>query len=365
MDIEDTGVVEDPTKDFIAATSRCIKAAQRVRLDGADVPGRIENVVYEREGELHEAAELMWRFRSSFETAFGERWSQAFRAVDVMLGFSASALTILIDPKLKLDDNILRSNGLLLSRACVVGHEILALLRAGFTDGAYARWRTLYETAVFARVFFLGDANTAKRYVRHQIVRAAADLDSINSRGHDAELDIDSNRQLRADTRLYLRRYGRHFGSDYGWASTLTKKAKPTFKDLKVLANLYTSDGLHDRSHMHDRSHKHVHAGAYGDIANVNGDGYFHIGPDPKNVGPLAAATIDTLGEVVSALARRTEKYTRLRGPFAVHLVANELSLTLGRDSYAADEAATRRAYQSEKFDPIADILAELMRKSS
>jgi hypothetical protein len=35
-------------------------------------------------------------------------------------------------------------------RACQTTHEILTLIKHGFADGAYARWRNLYETAAIA-----------------------------------------------------------------------------------------------------------------------------------------------------------------------------------------------------------------------
>ena len=55
-------------------------------------------------------------------------------------------------------------------RACQVAREILTLLRAGFADGAHARWRTLHELAIVACVISEAGPDLAERYLRHDTV---------------------------------------------------------------------------------------------------------------------------------------------------------------------------------------------------
>ena len=49
-------------------------------------------------------------------------------------------------------------------RACQQYLEILELLKGGFADGAYARWRSLYEICVIADFIQMNDDKVAKRY---------------------------------------------------------------------------------------------------------------------------------------------------------------------------------------------------------
>lgn len=50
-------------------------------------------------------------------------------------------------------------------RACQVYLEILCLLKNGFADGAYARWRTLYELTIIAFFIKKEGEETAKSYL--------------------------------------------------------------------------------------------------------------------------------------------------------------------------------------------------------
>ena len=59
-------------------------------------------------------------------------------------------------------------------RACQQFLEIIYLVKAGFADGAYARWRSIYELSVIAQFIKENDENTAQAYFE------AADTDSGN-----------------------------------------------------------------------------------------------------------------------------------------------------------------------------------------
>lgn len=50
-------------------------------------------------------------------------------------------------------------------RACQQFREILWLLRGGFADGAYARWRSLFELSVIAEFISQNDEQVAKAFV--------------------------------------------------------------------------------------------------------------------------------------------------------------------------------------------------------
>lgn len=57
------------------------------------------------------------------------------------------------------------------ARSVQISYEILALLKAGFADGAYARWRSLHELSTIT--FFLKDNSddVSRRYLEHELMR--------------------------------------------------------------------------------------------------------------------------------------------------------------------------------------------------
>jgi len=55
-------------------------------------------------------------------------------------------------------------------RACQVYAEMLCLMKNGFTDGAFALWRTLFELSVYAVFIYENDDETALAYIEHSKV---------------------------------------------------------------------------------------------------------------------------------------------------------------------------------------------------
>ncbi len=53
------------------------------------------------------------------------------------------------------------------ARACQISYEILTLLKAGYADGAMARWRSLYELVIVACFIQEKGQATAQSYIDH------------------------------------------------------------------------------------------------------------------------------------------------------------------------------------------------------
>lgn len=73
------------------------------------------------------------------------------------------------------------------SRACLMSEEILHLLKGGFPDAAFARWRSLYEVAVTATFIGIHGEACAEAYLDHEIVdepRATKDCGTRPSCAH-------------------------------------------------------------------------------------------------------------------------------------------------------------------------------------
>ncbi|WP_113154820.1 DUF5677 domain-containing protein [Nitratireductor sp. OM-1] len=147
------------------------------------------------------------------------------------------------------------------ARACRVAEEILVLLKAGFADGAMARWRTLYEITTVATLISEYDDELAERYLLHEVVEAKRALDAYEKNYADLGYRPPSKREAANTRRAFdavKERFGKPFCEPYGWAAHHLKINGKWFSDLEKAAQ---------RSHM--RSHykfasQNVHAGTKG-----------------------------------------------------------------------------------------------------
>src|SRR5205823_6426740 len=115
-------------------------------------------------------------------------------------------------------------------RSSRVGGEIVRLIRSGFADGAHARWRTLHEIAVVAQ--FLGKHGNAmaERYLLHDAVRACRAAERYAQ--HSAALGWESIedeelKALRTRRDDLIQRFGKPFGTDFGWAAEQLQEGSP------------------------------------------------------------------------------------------------------------------------------------------
>ncbi len=173
------------------------------------------------------------------------------------------------------------------ARSCQVGSEILILLQHGFADGAHARWRTLHEISVVARFVAHHDNDLAERYLVHSIV---ADYQrAVEYRKHSEKLSYapipgDVFDEIKSNYEAAIAKYGSGFKNDYGWASTILNKDRPSFTDIEEKAGISYMRPFVKLAHMN------IHAGSKGII--------FRLGSPPA--GPnliVAGSSIYGVGE--------------------------------------------------------------------
>ena len=115
-------------------------------------------------------------------------------------------------------------------RACRVALEVHWLLRAGYSDGAMARWRTLHELAVCAAFLQSNKAEVARRYIRHEALQRRQIDRAIAARtqgGAQAALPANPGVEFLKAT------YGGEYCDDYGWAAAALGAKRVTFRDLE------------------------------------------------------------------------------------------------------------------------------------
>lgn len=102
------------------------------------------------------------------------RWQEPLDLFELLIAFSQEVGE---KHKKKLDQSLLNTNKAKFAalvkihvRACRTSNEILTLLKAGYPDGALARWRTLTKLAVVSFFLLDNDDTVSKRYLEHDTV---------------------------------------------------------------------------------------------------------------------------------------------------------------------------------------------------
>ncbi len=185
-------------------------------------------------------------------------------------------------------------------RACQTAQEIIVLLENGLADGAYARWRTLYEVSVVAFLIDRFGDDIAERYLAHD---AIATYDMVENEFKHAGIPLEPDK-LRGDAkevqRLYqaaIERFGHPFKTPYGWAAESLGKNKPTFQDLEQAVNWNALPP------EYKQSSQKVHAGVSGAIrslAGLGGGWFLYAGSSNAGLEIPAIHTAYSLLQVTS-----------------------------------------------------------------
>lgn len=171
--IED-GMSEKKIDDFLKSDDVSDLYRETVKIMSDSAVKTIEKIMYEK--VLYERAQT-----DEFLGRMEQRWGSAFVASEVLyicVMESADEYINYVSEMMneKEDDRIPVYNALLSihARACQEYLEILCLCKNGFADGAYARWRSLYELSIISDFIrksgkcvaesFIKAANTEDRY---------------------------------------------------------------------------------------------------------------------------------------------------------------------------------------------------------
>ncbi len=148
------------------------------------------------------------------------------------------------------------------ARCVQVGNEISHLLHGGYADGAFARWRTLHETAATTKFICEGDEDLATRFFDFQNISR---LKAANKYNEHNELEFDEFpaeqlTQFENDRKKILNKYELHFDKDFGWArKALGNNAAP--KGSLRFTDVESFVGLSFLRNHFSFANQYVHAG--------------------------------------------------------------------------------------------------------
>ncbi|WP_224278701.1 DUF5677 domain-containing protein [Nocardioides lacusdianchii] len=281
---ENVPAVFDETAERIVATLRATASNMLAEYAALDAAQAAE--VQERWGDALAAYRTLWVSSHEVGEAFSRRHFTP-------AGVSPSAM---VHAQIGLQ-----------ARACRVGSEVFALLRAGLGAGALARSRTLQEIATISTVLAQhggpdGDhPDLAERYLRHADVVSwidAVEYQEVAPKLGYAPLSAAEMDELQEPRDEAVARYGDAFGKPNGWAARVMRNQKaPRFKDLEVLAS-----ADHMRMHYSWASHE-VHADAKSWVMNHETIGDVTY----RNTGPSSRGMADAGQLALMALTQVTE----------------------------------------------------------
>jgi hypothetical protein len=223
------------------------------------------------------------------------------------------------------------------ARACQVAHEIVALLQSGFADGAHARWRTLHELAVTA--FFISEHGdpVAERYLLHhgiETFKAAEQFQRYCKRlGYRSLTKREFSDVAKRKERL-IKRFGKSFNGDYGWADSIIQNGRPTFRDIEERVHLD-----HIRPY-YKLACNNVHAGAKGAFERL---GLYDNESNVLLAGPSSIGLVDPGHAAAISLSQITICLLLVEptlDSFVVIRLLDRLEKQIGRDFLRAHNAA-------------------------
>lgn len=239
------------------------------------------------------------RNRTDFMETIHLIWGDALDTLDMLMATADSvgghAIAVARASRSKKRVAITAALDRLHVRGIQVAAEVLTLLRNGFADAAFSRWRTLHEISVVAMVLADHGEDIAIRYLDHDVVEAQRAAE-VYQRCHPKEAAQRKNavelRQTKERYDAIVAHYGPAFKSPYGWAAKHLGKEKPTFQHLEEAA-----DQAQMRLQYKVASYG-IHAGTKGltvSVADVFGDGP----PGAASIGGLHEAGIETAFSLV------------------------------------------------------------------
>lgn len=206
----------------------------------------------------------------NFELGLISTWGKAFDALETLIGVAMESGELYVKGLLDRnpDSTGYKSDVLVAmhARCCQIAGEVLALLKTGFSDGAYARWRSLHEVTVIALFINEHDDELAERYFFHQDIETLRHLEGQEQRFPYLENDIEFQKslmELKESEKELLTRFGQEFVNDFGWATNVLRNKKPTFRDIESLVNMDFLRPYYKLASMN------VHAGSKGTFYRI------------------------------------------------------------------------------------------------
>ncbi len=258
---------------------------------------------------LEDAGDVLFELRSEhslLQARIADRWEDAFDLYEL---FRASSFALAQrawapeEASTRIDLERRVAVRLLFVRAYVTAGEILALIRAGFGNGAVARWRTMHEVEVLAALLAAAEEDTVRSYgdyLAYEAWRTIATYERHHEELGWEPLPAEELQAITARGEDVRREYrGRLARSSYEWARRELAGGLPELADDATpveLRHLEEHVGLTAHRALYQLASDAVHAGWKA------ARGYeLLLEPDELSVGWETQATLSSLKATLDA----------------------------------------------------------------
>lgn len=156
------------------------------------------------------------------------------------------------------------------ARALLISRECLTLIENGYPDGAFSRWRTIYELSVIGK--FLYDENNndlCEKYLNYYHIQEYLDEKYSRERGHRNHTD-GSFENLKKNYDFMINQYGQDYAKgDYGWANNIFNKKRVTFQEIKDRVDMDRLYGYYKLSSAYIHGNHKANEESLGVIPNL------------------------------------------------------------------------------------------------
>ena len=214
------------------------------------------------------------------------------------------------------------------ARACRITDEILCLLKGGFPDAAFARWRTLHELSVLSFFISKNDNELSQRYLDYNVIDSYKEMKGYipyqNTLGLEP-LDEKTIKSLKRKRDNLIKKYGKNYIRNYGWAANvfLPKKKKLSFKEIEK------SVGLDHLRPYYLLACNNIHSGAKGNFYNlglIENDGSVLLcGLSNYGLADAGQNTAISLQQICTVLLMQRTEYEHLVFAKVMEILTHEI----------------------------------------
>lgn len=309
------------------------------------------------ERELHKSAESLYRHlrrnrsttlevrrrgMAEFEARLTRYWAEPLDRLESLLDFCVEVGGVFIQEHYRAEagaDLVLFVLMHLHARACQVAGEVLVLLKAGYADGAQARWRCLHELSVVGAFISKHGQVVADRFLRYGAIASQKAAEGYQEHARQLGCPALTERELDKLTALAdsaMAVIGSRSRQDYVWAARALGKASVNFHDIAE------DVGLGHWKPYYTSACYNVHASP-----KRIGFSLGYSGFDVLPAGPCGAGLAEPGQGTALSLGQLTETLLGLR-PTAlgaiVVLVLSRLAAQVGRSFVATQKRLERPA---------------------
>ncbi len=297
------GITKDDEEQFKSLLDEIEKKVPEIIVKTMD--DIAEDIFRSLESDLREVKKVRRRESKGFRQRLQSRWRAPLDRMHMLLSI-AQELGAKVNEEARnspdtpkhLVEVLTRSHG----RAKQVAEEILCLLECGYADGAMARWRTLHEIAVVALFLNVHGDELAERYILHEDIetrRGAYEYQQHHERMGHPPIPKNELDALDRTCEAAIQKFGKPFGTPYGWTAKILNKDKPTFSDITISLGID-----HRKPHYRLASHN-IHAspkGVFFKMGLIKDADIILAGPSNLGLADPGCCTAISLVQVSSTL---------------------------------------------------------------